>query len=240
MENASPFLYDWVGIAAVIGAIGTIILGVLVPVLTSRSSRREKELEHKFSLQEKEIDLKLKENISERRRLEVEHRRVITHCYSLIYGYLWNLLYKINADRICVVQPHPEQDRQFISQSIEVLNPERDVSSQRENFHFRKMSEWAGVISKWTDNEFLVYTDINQIKNLKLYTEAYRRGIKSSIFYRLTDQNGYWRGTIAVDYTHEFPNDITFIKVEISNIGVLIADILPEYVHVNDDLKYNV
>jgi len=45
---------------------------------------------------------------------------------------------------------------------------------------------------------------------------------------------------IAVDYTHEFPNDITFIKLEISSIGVLIADILPEYVHINDDLKYNV
>ena len=222
--------YDWVGISSVITALGVIALGILVPLLNSQNKRRERELEHKIDSQDKEIERKFIQNEKERISREKKDQVRLNHVYSHIYSYLWNLIYSIDGDRIEILQPHPEKNRQYVSVSFEVLHPSRDVSTQKDNFQYRSMAEWGDVISLWIENEFLAYPDINDMKTRKLFSEAYRRGCKSSFFYRITDNDsGYWLGTLVVDYSHIVQNDIDLVNGEMKKFSLLIADILPEY-----------
>jgi len=91
------------------------------------------------------------------------------------------------------------------------------------------MSDWGSAISKWVNNDFIVYSDVNEIKDAKMYPDAYRRGALSVVFYRLTDGNGYWLGTLVIDFTREQPTGFTHLKGQACKLGRLIADILPEY-----------
>jgi len=226
---------DWTGVSGVIGALGVIILGILIPILTSRINRKDKEFERALDRKDKELDAKLKQR-DEKAKLETDkYRRKLNYAYSLVYGYLWHLIYKIDADRISIIQPHPLEDRQYISISFEVINPVRDIASHKNNFQFYKMPEWGGMIARWMDNKFIVYKNISEIKDIKLHPEAFRRGVKSVVFVRMTNVNEYWIGTMAIDYTHTMPANIDMIKNEASNICILIADVLPEYNPINMD-----
>ena len=94
------------------------------------------------------------------------------------------------ADRVYIIQPHPLSDKQFISVSLEVLNPDRDVRPQKDNFQYKKISEWAGFISKLSTEDWLVYKDPEHIKDLKFRLEFKRRGLSSFVSRRMTDEGG--------------------------------------------------
>jgi hypothetical protein len=212
---------DWSGMATLIGALNTIIL----PVILWRIKRREILLER--TLEKRDSDLKAHIQANDRSRKDSQAK--LNRTYSYIFGYLWSLQHSLDAERICIVQPHPLNDRQYVSVTFEILHPGRDVSPPQQNFQCRSIAEWGTTVKKWTDSEFIIYRDINDIKDLKLYSEAHRRGCKTAVFYRLTDAAGYWTGTLALDFTHEQPTGMQFIKGEVQKYGTLIADILPEY-----------
>ena len=211
--------------AALYTSIVSGIVAIITLVITNKNSRKEKELDFRLTNQCKEIE----------RRFQVESEKhndsyaKLSNVYSHLYGYLWSLMYAIDADRINIVQPHPENNRQFISVSFEILHHNRDASPQKMHFQNRDMAEWGSIINKWINNEFLVYKDVSEIKDIRFHSEAFRRGIKTSIFHRLTNPSGYWLGTLAIDYTHERPIEMDYVKGEIKKVGFLIADILPEY-----------
>jgi len=225
--------FDWLGI---IGAISGLVTAIFVPIILSKLKRKESAHEHHLDRLDKEFDQKLHALHEEEIMLEKERQIRMSYIFSKIYSYLWELLYNVDADRISIVQPHPEDDRKFISISYEVLNPTRDVSSQKFNFQYYKMSEWASMIKKWIENRFIVYKKLEEISDYRLYPEASRRAIKSVVFVRLTNNADYWIGTLAIEYTHTTPKDFTKIKDEGAKIGVLISDILPAY---QSDKKLN-
>ena len=218
---------DWIGFAAVIGATGTIILGIIVPVLNSLSSRKDKKLEHMFSIQKKEVDQRCAIEEKRIRELENKTNSIMLHLYSYLYPILTNL----QADRVTIVQPHPYTNQQYISVSHEIVNLKRGVSSERSNFQFRSITEWKDVVEIWKKNEFLVFKDINEMKNFrKLFAEAYRRGCGAAIYFRLHDDNSHWIGTLAIDFIDAYPTlDMEEFQNKIRTYGNLIADILTAY-----------
>jgi len=216
---------DWVGFAAVVGAMGTIILGIIVPLLNSRSSRKDKELERRFSNQDKELERRFAEEDERKREQNKKANQII---YDL-YSYLWALFNNISADRVSIVQPHPCDNPQYISVSFEVVK--HGISPQIDSFQHQKMSEWLELIEIWRNNEYKTYKDVAEmVLKKKLYPEAHRRGCVAVAFYRLIDNSGHWIGTLVVDYTSEPPPIHTkYWYDEIKRYGELIADILPEY-----------
>ena len=206
---------DWIGFAAVIGAAGTIILGVttalVVPLLNSRIKRREQEFDVLAKINDRKIEHMFE--IEEKRKDEYQSR--LGDMYSHIYGYMWGLMYSINADRISIIQPHPSDNRQFISISHEILNPKSGVSKQKYNFKYKRMSEWGDVILQWTNRDFIIYKDVKDIKDVKLHSEVYRRGAKTVVFCRITNTSGYWIGTLAIDFVHQSATNIDFLRSEI-------------------------
>lgn len=201
-------------LGSVIGAVG----GVLAIVFGFYQYAFNKKTDYKIDKQREE----------DKRRYETEKAK-LSDAYAKLYAYLWRLLYTIDADRIFILQPHPLCDRQFISISIEVTHPDRDVVSHKENFQLRKMSEWPGLIAKIGNEDWMIYRNISDIKDPKVYTEAHRRGVKALYFRRMEDEGKHWEGTLCIEYTHSNPNEIDFIKSEISKKALLISDILPEY-----------
>jgi len=221
--------YDWIGISSVITAIGVIIIAIIVPIVNSKRKLKEKEFEYKLDSQAKDIERRFKLNEMEATAREKMQYLQLQNIYSHLYGYIWNLLYKIDADRISIIQPHPEHDMQYISVSFEALHYSRDVSAQKFNFQMRKIKEWKDVIQVWMNNDFLQYRDIEEMRNPTLYAEAHRRGIKSTCFCKLSKINDAWIGTLIADYSHAAPENFSFVRDEMKKIAPLIADILPEY-----------
>ena len=209
---------DWVGIAGLIAALEGITLAILIPLMNARIKRKEAEMERRFAWQDKEHAQKLaKGNRRER------------HVVSQIYSYLWNLLISSEAERVCIVQPHPKDNLQFISISFEVTL--QGVSPQMEYFQNHKMSEWAELIDMWKKNDYLFFTRDEMIAVKKLFPEAHRRGCSEAVFCRLLDGNDYWIGTLVIDYTKDDPPPVNTIyyRDELKKIAILIADILPDY-----------
>lgn len=180
-------------------------------------------------------DYKIEKQREDDQRKHEAEKAKLSDTYAKLYAYLWRLLYSIDADRIFILQPHPLHDRQFISISIEVTHPDRDVVSHKDNFQFRKMSEWAGLIAKIGNEDWMIHRNVSDIKDTKVYSESHRRGVKAMYFRRMLDDEKHWEGTLCVEYTHSNPNEIDFIKGEISKKAMLIADILPEYKPMKND-----
>lgn len=216
---------DWQGIAALIGSLGVIILGIAQIV----GKRKERELE--FDLKQREVENQRRfEKIEQEDKIKHEKEKTaLSDIYSRLYGYMWKLLFSIDADRVFIIQPHPLTDKHFISVSIEITHPDRDVVPHKNNFQMKGMSEWAGLVAKLGGDDWMIYRDVNEIKDIKIFSEAHRRGVKTLVFRRLLDENGYWEGALCVEYTHSRPDNLDQIKGKMCDKAKLIADILPEY-----------
>ena len=220
---------DWVGIAAVIGALGTIILGVVTALIVPAQNARLKRKELEFDTLAKINDRKIERMFEIEEGRNREYQCKLSDSYSHIYGNMWSLLLNIDADRVCILQPHPHDNREFISISHEILNPKSGVSKQKYNFQYRRMSEWGDVVGMWTSREFIVYKDAKDIKDVKLHAESYRRGAKSVIFRRIANTSGHWLGTLAIDFVHKQVTNMDNIRPQINDVVRIIADILPPY-----------
>lgn len=209
---------DWQGIATLVSAIGVIILGIVVPIINSKQKRKEKEW-----------DLEIDRRFDKIKKDEDIERAKLSETYSKLYAYMWKLLFAVDADRVFIIQPHPMVDRQYISVSLEITHPDRDVATHKENFQFKRMSEWAGLVAKIGNEDWMVYRDVMEIKDNKIFSEAHRRGVQTLLYRRLKDESGYWEGNLCIEYTHNRPENLDYIKEKIVNTARLVEDILPEY-----------
>ena len=226
---------DLAGLAAVIVATGGIITAIIVPLVNGWIKKQERQFELRMQEKEKENESRFnKIELEDRIRFEKDKSK-LREVFSRLYGYMWKLLLQTEADRVYIIQPHPLSDKQFISVSLEVLNPDRDVRPQKDNFQYKKISEWAGFISKLSTEDWLVYKDPEHIKDLKFRLEFKRRGLSSFVSRRMTDEDGNWEGTLCVEYTHIIPQNLDYIKGKMMTKSELIADILPEYKPFNEE-----
>ena len=220
---------DLAGLAAVIVAMGGIITAIIVPLVNGWIKKQERQFELRMQEKANENEVRFnKIELENRIRLEKEKAK-LRETFSRLYGYMWKLLLSVEADRVYIIQPHPLADKQFISVSLEVLNPDRDVRPQKDDFQFKKMSEWAGFISKLSDNDWVIYQEGGEIRDLKSRLEFNRRGLSLMVLRRMVDEYGDWEATLCVEYTHNIPTNLDYIKGKMASKAELIADILPEY-----------
>ena len=226
---------DLAGLAAVIVATGGIITAIIVPLVNGWIKKQERQFELRMQEKANENEVRFnKIELENRIRLEKEKSK-LRETFSRLYGYMWKLLLSVEADRVYIIQPHPLADKQFISVSLEVLNPDRDVRPQKDDFQFKKMSEWAGFTSKLSDNDWVIYQEGGEIRDLKSRLEFKRRGLSLMVLRRMTDEYGDWEATLCVEYTHNIPTNLDYIKGKMAIKAELIADILPEYKPFNEE-----
>jgi len=213
---------DFMGIATLVSALGVIILGVLTPILNHRLGQEQVLLENRLQVKIEEANVQSFQEAEEYSKDLVDH-------YATIYAHLWNLLFTLNADRICIVQPHPFDNSIFISQTVEVLNPNTGASSEMERFQYRRISDNYSLVDLYKNNDFLLYPEASKSDVPILSSLFLRRGVKTACFYRLIDSKGRWRGNIAVDWLTRKNHNKEFLIEAGRDAVKVIAEILPEF-----------
>lgn len=198
-------------VAAVITAIGAIIMAWF----TYNQNTKDKLTDYKLEKWKKESERKMGEQ---------------TAIYSDIYSKLHLLINKLDADRVYIIQPHPLVDSLFISVTLEVTHPYRDVTNQKKNMQNLRMSQW-NWFSRKLQEEYIVYSDISMISDIRTKAEFSQQGIKSIVGVKMVDENDRWIGNLCAGFTHRRIEDIELptIKQSLKNKAILIQFKLPEY-----------
>lgn len=210
---------NWEGIAVFLTALAG-FSGIILPIVNSKVKRAEKRYDIELERLRRETDEK-----------QGYMKARLSTVYSSIYGYLWKSMFRMSAQRVGILQPHPLSHKQYFSCSFEIVEPDSGIQSCKREFQFKRMAEWSNFVSRLSAEGWMIYTDIENIKDKKVYAEAHRRGVRSLFFRRLTDADGNWIGTLYAEFfdTVTNPAILANIKGEMERKAMLIQDILPEY-----------
>ena len=200
---------DFAGIASIITAVGAIVLGWLQFLQYGKN---------------KLIDYK----IAEMERKAETKRQSEKDAIGRIYGYMWNLLTSIDADRVVIIQPHPPHDKHLISATMEVRN--NRTSSAESHIRDIEMGDIGGFIGDISKRQFIYYPDIKACKDTHIRAIMDVSGVHSMAIYRLEDSDGRWCGSLCIDWTYQREDfKIEYIKVKMADAANSIQHILPEY-----------
>lgn len=145
-----------------------------------------------------------------------------------IYGELWEILHKVNADRVFILQPHPLINSMFISVSFEVKR--NGITGTREVIQNFKMADYAESVKRMSTRELIYYpnteTDMSPSRSK---AHAILHGTKSSITKRLSDDGDRWIGSLIVCFTKDISINIDQVKKEVYEGAFNIQYVLPEY-----------
>ena len=196
---------DW---AAIIQAIGTIVLGYF----TYNQYTKNKITDHKLEKWKSE-DLALNKKRSDNA--------------MLVYGELWELLYKLQADRVYIVQPHPLGHEEMLTIYFEVKR--RWAEPMRPHIQNKKISEVAKFASDLVKNLFLYITDIDsQVKDRYSQSIMAQCGTSNLIIKRLNDNKHDWVGSIFCEFIDPMEVTETEAKEILHKVATNIQYILPE------------
>lgn len=215
---------DFGGIAAIVTAIGVII----VAYFQYRTKIKEKEMDQSFAKYKDETDAKLIKVEANRKNIQDQYAAAYNECY----GYLYDLMMDINADRIAVIQPHPVNCHQWISISMEVVYPGRDVGRYKKAFQYREMSDYHRIINRWTKEDFIDVASLAELcYDKNVYASAYQRGVKSMIYKRMLNGKDQWTGTLRIDFTHQTltKEQLLSLATRIDETAIVLAPALPDY-----------
>jgi len=151
---------------------------------------------------EKRMDLK----IEQVRQDSVDKAAKNSRNIAVIYGDLWQLLLRFEADRCFIIQPHPENKYMYISVFIEVYK--KGVSAVREVVKNIPMSE-AAIFSKQLATEaFMCFNDIDrQVKDLRIKSLMKIAGSTNIAIKQLVNIQNEWVGSLVVENTANKPFD---------------------------------
>lgn len=166
--------------------------------------------------------------IEQWKKREEEKTTERSHNISQIYGRLWQILHKLKADRVYIIQPHPLTNNLYLSIGLEVKR--NGVSGMKEAMQNLPMCDIAAFSAELSKREFLYYKDIEgDIKDKKARSMLSCNGSSSIVIKKLEDDKYFWKGSLCCEFIREMDIDLTFARVELAEIANEIQYILPEY-----------
>ena len=184
-------------IAVIVTSLSTLIMGILAGWFAYNQKTKD-------AL----TDQKIKQIEDERiRASRTENRHA-----AFIYGELFRILYELKADRVYIVQPHPEKKKLFLSIIFEVNNP--GVSPMRDVFNNVPISDvplYAKELSTtnciWHDYKKGIVPDDK--KALSLMRTS---GSMNTIIYQLKSIENDWVGSLFIERTSGDAYEIEKVK----------------------------
>lgn len=197
------------GIAAIISAIGVIIIGYM-----RYNQHRHNKL----------IDIKAK-------KLEAQLERKSTRRSensARVYGEIHHLLNALGCDRVFIIQPHPLGDNHYLSVLYEVTA--NRISRISEFFQDLKMSEIPKFSSMMAKNEYSLIRSIDELDGTRAKALFSSNGTKAMIVQRLSDTVHDWVGSLICDYTVGLPENMDPVETmkTLHFAAMHIQYILPE------------
>lgn len=196
---------DWQGIAAVITALGVIVLGWF---------------QYNQQTKNKETDARLKKREEE----DKEKRNADKVASQNIYRELWSLLHSLGALRVYIVQPHPLDRAKYISIQYEVLS--EGMISIMPLIHRMPISNLPGFVVELESNEFLFWHSQSEVKDGRARSIMHQIGTDQMVAVRMKDGE-VWRGNIVVDFDSNAV-DIEVVKGKLMEAKAIVKYMLPE------------
>lgn len=196
---------DWQGIAAVITALGVIVLGWF---------------QYNQQTKNKETDARLKRREEE----DKEKRNADKVASQNIYRELWSLLHSLGALRVYIVQPHPLDRAKYISIQYEVLS--EGMISIMPLIHRMPISNLPGFVVELESNEFLFWHSQSEVKDGRARSIMHQIGTDQMVAVRMKDGE-VWKGNIVVDFD-SCAVDIEVVKGKLMEAKAIVKYMLPE------------
>lgn len=171
----------WPQIAAIITAVGTIILGWFTYNQHSKNKMTDAKIENMKDEAEK--------------KNEIRNEKM-----AKIYGVLWRILYETKADRVYIAQPHPLTNALYLSVGLEVKRKGLAKNAIEDTLSLSEIANFAAELSK---REFMLYADVvGEVRDNRAKALFYCNGTESAVIRRLHD-NQDWVGSLFVEFTHK-------------------------------------
>lgn len=120
----------------------------------------------------------------------------------VIYGVLWELLYRLNADRVYIVQPHPLHNEEMLTIFFEVKR--NWAEPMKPHVQKMKISEVAKFAREMAENLFMYITDISEQVDDRYAQSIFSScGAQKAIVKKLSDNKHDWVGSIICEFTDE-------------------------------------
>lgn len=171
----------WPQIAAIITAVGTIILGWFTYNQHSKNKMTDAKIENMKDEAEK--------------KNEIRNEKM-----AKIYGVLWRILYETKADRVYIAQPHPLTNALYLSVGLEVKRKGLAKNAIEDTLSLSEVANFAAELSR---REFMLYADVvGEVRDNRAKALFYCNGTESAVIRRLHN-NQDWVGSLFVEFTHK-------------------------------------
>lgn len=197
---------DWQGIAAVITALGVIVLGWF---------------QYNQQTKNKETDARL----AQREKEDKEKRNADKRAASAIYRELWPLLSQFEGVlRVYVVQPHPLDRAKYISVVYEVVS--EGMVSILPIVRKMPIGSIMDFVSELEGNEFIYWQSQGDVKAGRARSIMHQLGTDKMVAVRMMN-DGVWQGNVVIDFDN-VEIDIEAVKAKLYDVRSNIKYILPE------------
>jgi len=163
----------------------------------------------------------------EKMRAETAEKMAINNRhYAMIYGYLGELLHKLDIDRCFIIQPHPEHKHLFLSVAIEV--DRKGISAVKDSFQNVPISDMAVFVKELATKVWLYFDDVNnQVECRKAQALMFMAGSVQIAIRQLVNAQGSWIGSLVVENINQKEFDKEDCMEIIKNTANVIQFVLP-------------
>lgn len=197
---------DWQGIAAVITALGVIILGWF---------------QYNQQTKNKETDARL----AQREKEDKEKRNADKRAASAIYRELWPLVSKFDGVlRVYIVQPHPLDRAKYISVVYEVVS--EGMVSILPIVRKMPIGSIMDFVSELEGKEFIYWQSQGDVKAGRARSIMHQLGTDKMVAVRMVN-DGVWQGNVVIDFDN-VDIDIDAVKARLCEARSNIQYMLPE------------
>ena len=145
---------------------------------------------------------------------------------AVVYGELYDLMHRLDVDRVFIIQPHPEMKHLYLSVLLEV--DKKGVSMVKDIFQNIPMSEMASFAKTLATTCWLYYDDIDeQVIDKRTQSLMRLAGSTNIIIKQLVNASGSWIGSLVAENTAEKPLNENEAKELVKNTANTIQFILP-------------
>ena len=157
---------------------------------------------------------------------ESENKSAINNRHiAIIYGEMWDLVNKLEADRCFIIQPHPELKYLYISVVLEV--DRKGISMAKDLVCNIPMNDIGNFSKELASNSWLYFDNIDgQVFDLRIRSLMRMAGSTNIAIRQLANINNEWIGSIVVENTKQKPLSDDAREI-MTNIANMIQFILP-------------
>lgn len=146
----------------------------------------------------------------------------------VIFGVLWDVLYKIGADRVYIVQPHPLGREEMLSIYFEVKSS--GVAGMKDRIQNLRISDIGTFSADMAQNTFMIIHDVeSEVSNKYAQSLMASSGSENVIVKRLANNDYKWIGSIFCEFLEPTEINEELAKKTLYEAALKVQYILPEF-----------